>query len=338
LKSQTGLVLLSVRPLFFFFVLGLDVASLNITLAALAGLFLGAAVRRRMDERRASLRVSITEAGQIQPQLLVIGSLVDEAWQILHHMSRTDNPMAVRSNLLVYLFSSVRSAASQSSLASRIHGAKSYEDLNKGQLVATILMQIVGVLFGTVVSGNLLEPQPIGHFADVIVALLMFGLILFFVLQAFTRIFGNDIFSATFSPLRWIVRETSALAAIFPALVTYGVRHLGWSVLLRQVMGLEGYRFNIPLIQQYPSAISQKLGKYENMPPGAEQRALTKRSAWIARHLGDVSQTFSKLVITADDITSLLRAVEDDQTLVHAAYYSDDECITRIADWIARRG
>jgi hypothetical protein len=37
-------------------------------------------------------------------------------------------------------------------------------------------------------------------------------------------------------------------------------------------------------------------------------------------------------------MTSLLRTIEEDQTLVHAAYYTDDECIARIADWIAGRG
>jgi hypothetical protein len=35
-------------------------------------------------------------------------------------------------------------------------------------------------------------------------------------------------------------------------------------------------------------------------------------------------------------MTSLLKSVERDETLVHAAYYTDEECIARIADWIAR--
>jgi hypothetical protein len=43
----------------------------------------------------------------------------------------------------------------------------------------------------------------------------------------------------------------------------------------------------------------------------------------------------SKLAVTTADLTSLLRTVEEDQTPVHAAYYTDDECIARIADWIA---
>ncbi len=38
------------------------------------------------------------------------------------------------------------------------------------------------------------------------------------------------------------------------------------------------------------------------------------RNAWIGRHLGDVSRTFSKMVVTAADIASLLRTVEEDET------------------------
>ena len=71
------------------------------------------------------------------------------------------------------------------------------------------------------------------------------------------------------------------------------------------------------------------------MPIGAEQRALSRRSAWIGRHLEGVSETFSKVVVTAADISALLRTIEEDETLVHGAYYTDDECIDRIADWIA---
>lgn len=33
----------------------------------------------------------------------------------------------------------------------------------------------------------------------------------------------------------------------------------------------------------------------------------------------------------------LLRTIEADQTLVHAAYYTDDECIALIAEWIAEK-
>jgi len=103
-------------------------------------------------------------------------------------------------------------------------------------------------------------------------------------------------------------------------------------------MGLDNYGFDPPPITQCPSNLAETFAKYENMPARAEQRALEKRGAWIARHLGDVSQTFANLVVTASDLISLLRMIEADQTLVHAAYYTDDDCIARIADWIAGNG
>src|SRR5262245_38547121 len=103
-------------------------------------------------------------------------------------------------------------------------------------------------------------------------------------------------------------------------------------------MGLESYRFAVPAIEQAPKNVPETLVRYEDMPTTAEQRALTMRGAWIVRHLSNVAQTFSKLVVTSADIDLLQRAIEADQTLVHAAYYTDPECIARIADWIACRG
>lgn len=99
-------------------------------------------------------------------------------------------------------------------------------------------------------------------------------------------------------------------------------------------MGLEGYRFTLPMIARTPALAPENCYKYEDLPKEAEQRALSMRNAWINRHFGDVTETFSKMVVTASDLSSLLRLVEADQSLVHAAYYPDDECIARIADWI----
>ena len=154
---------------------------------------------------------------------------------------------------------------------------------------------------------------------------------------AFTKLFGESFFSAVVSLFRRCAEIIGSLATIFSAMVTYGVRYISWPVLLKLATGLEGYRFKIPVIEQLPSNVPEHFVKYEDLPEGPKQRALSKRSAWVSGHLGDVSQTFSKLTITAADISSLLRIVEADQTLVHAAYYTDDECVARIADWIAGR-
>jgi len=159
--------------------------------------------------------------------------------------------------------------------------------------------------------------------------------ILFVLILLFTRMFGPEFYSAFFWPFRWCAYRIGAIKGIFRKIGTYVVRSRGWSVLLAIAMGLEGYRHQLPLIEQYPSSIPGNCVRYENMPRSAQQRALARRGAWIDRHLNDVAQTFSKLVVTSADITLLQRAIEADQTLVHAAYYTDDECIARIADWIA---
>jgi len=148
---------------------------------------------------------------------------------------------------------------------------------------------------------------------------------------------GNEIFLAVSFPFRWCQRFLVSLASVFPAMVTYFVRDRTWSVVVKTAMGLDGYRFNVPMVKQAPSHIAIKFGRYEDMPIGAERRALKSRSAWIERHIEDVSHTFSKMTIATTDISSLLRTIEADQTLVHAAYYTDNECIARIADWIAAK-
>jgi hypothetical protein len=149
---------------------------------------------------------------------------------------------------------------------------------------------------------------------------------------------GRDFYSAYSLPLRWLAHLVWSLGSIFTALATYMLRRKAWSLLQAMAMGLEGYRYELPKIEQSPSYASAGSVKYENMPTAAEQRALKARGNWVGLHLGDVSQAFAKITVTAADITSLLRMVEADQSLVHGAYYSDDDCIARIADWIAGRG
>jgi hypothetical protein len=215
----------------------------------------------------------------------------------------------------------------------RIHGARSYRDLGLLAKLTLVFVYVLDFLVAAFVL-ILLSKRTSGGYA----ASSFFGLLFFLLILVFTGIFGETFFSAFWSPFRWCARRVGSLASVFPAMVTYGVRSSGWLVLLKMIMGLESYRFEIPLVEQYPSGVGKEFVRYENMPSGAEQRAVDKRSAWISRHLGGVSQTFSKLAVTAADITELLRTVEEDQTLVHAAYYTDDECIARVADWIACRG
>jgi hypothetical protein len=277
---------------------------------------------------------------QIQPKFLAIGSVMDEPWQLLYHMRNTPNPMAVEANLIRYLISSMQSHISRSRQIGRIYEVKSYGDL---KLTAKLVLGLTHLLF--------LLPSVLLMMAAIIVPFLrgpmssemlivMVGLFAYFGvwfvwILLFTRMFGPEFYSAFFAPLRWCVYRVGAIKGTFKEIATYIVRRRGWSVVLAIAMGLEGYRHQLPRIEQYPSSVPGVT--YENMPAGAQQRALAKRGAWIDRHVDNIAQTFSKLVVTSADITMLQHAIEADQTLVHAAYYTDDECIARIADWIAAK-
>jgi hypothetical protein len=171
----------------------------------------------------------------------------------------------------------------------------------------------------------------------VVLFLGIFALLFIIFVLFLTKLLEETFYSAFLSPFRWFMLRATSLGSIFTEIGTYVVHNRGWSVLQARVMGLEGYRFQLPLIEQRPSYLPKNYVKYEDMPMGAEQRAMTTRNASIGLHFGEVSQTFAKMVVTAADLTELLHTVEADQSLVHAAYYTDDECIARIADWIAAK-
>jgi hypothetical protein len=288
------------------------------------------------------------------PRFLAIGSNVDEAWQILYHMRNADNPLAIRSNWAAFLFSSLRSHRALRAEVARIHGAKSYRDLGiAGRMVMafTHVFSILAVGAGTLLlyvaqndamSSFMPQQEFERSFGDfiflVVLSLLMSATIVFIFVLTLVRPFGEKFLSAFLSPLRSFGWCVSAFVSLPNDLVTYVVRRRSWSVLLAIALGLEGYRFAMPGVDQSPDSTAGHFFKYESMAKGAADRALDNRSAWIARHLGDISQSFSKLAVTAADISALLRTVEEDQTLVHGAYYSDDACIARIAEWIAGRG
>jgi hypothetical protein len=269
---------------------------------------------------------------QIQPKFLAIGSPMDEPWQLLHHMRNASNPMAVQTSLIRYLISSLQARVSRSHQIAQIYGAKSYRDLEPVAKLFLALAHLTAVLSIFAIWPmwkSQIEREP---WLDLLSWSGLAGLVL---VALSTLIFGAEFTSAFGSPSRWCAHRLGAIKGIFGEIVTYIIRSRGWSVVVAIAMGLEGYRHQLPLIEQNPSSVPGNLITYEDMPIGAQQRALAKRGAWIDRHLSDVAQTFSKLVVTSADIVLLLRAIEADQTLVHAAYYSDDECIARIADWIA---
>jgi hypothetical protein len=79
--------------------------------------------------RKGPIEPFFKTATQMQPKFLAIGSRMDEPWQLLHYMREAPNPMAVETNLIRYLGSSMQSHISKSHQVARIYGAKSYHDL-----------------------------------------------------------------------------------------------------------------------------------------------------------------------------------------------------------------
>jgi hypothetical protein len=274
-------------------------------------------------------------------RFLVINSQMDETWQILHHICNVRNPFAITGNWLTYLYVFTRSHILQRYEISLIHGAQSLRDLNILAKIQVITVHvIVHITMSLVIIGMLFGVVP----WFMVVASVAFCYLAILAGSRGERPSSSGSvspvrrYSALVSPYRRYARVVGSLGSVVPGLATYIVRRKGWSVLMAMVMGLEGYRYRVPVVEQHPSCVPKNRVKYESMPEGAEQRALAMRNAWIGRHFGDVTQTLSKMVVTAADLSSLLRAIEADQSLVHAAYYTDDECIARIADWIAGRG
>jgi hypothetical protein len=281
----------------------------------------------------------LREADGINSQLLAIGSRRDEPWQILYHMRSADNPLAISTNLVRYVFSSLRLHMRAAAEADDILGAKSFKTaglIRKTFVVVSCALLLIGVGLPTVAvatsNGSVFLVT-----VCVIVTVLCFIATIYFLLR-FTRDRDWRQYNSPYNaPARWLGHLLDGLLSVPTDVLTYLIRRKSWSVLVGIAMGLEHYRFELPRVQQLPNFRFNCLSSYEDIPTAALERAELRRSDWIARHLGSVSATFAELAITAADISSLLRTIEQDQSLIHASYYTDDECIARIADWIAGR-
>ncbi len=238
-------------------------------------------------------------------------SRMDEAWQVLHHMRTVNNPLAVQTLAYILVFSTFRSHMVRAAESELILGAKPFTDFSfSARLVHTLLYSVF------VLTLLIAIPAVAADFGWLTLDCRYCFHCLHVRFDSCPRELGARPFNGPgAAPIRWYGRLIGAVMGVPISVLTYFVRRNAWPILLAMVMGLEGYRFELPGIAWKPETEHANV-TYEDLLDSVVQRALDKRSAWVARHLGDFSQTFSRLAVTAADITLLLRMIEEDQTLI----------------------
>jgi hypothetical protein len=291
--------------------------------------------------KKRSIEPTVDEALKRQPQLLAIGSSEDEAWQFLHHMREFANPLATSENPLSYLAKSVRDRISRSNQLFYIRHASNWEDLGKHKLSAFIAMSIcfawacVWLAFTAKAAWH--GYKETGWSLPPVLFNLICGMFIWYVLVLiFMEFFGTSFHLLSMTPFRWCRQLLGAVPSIFTGIGTYLFRNRGWPKLVAIAMGLSDYPHQLPSIERIPKiAAFENFVKYEDIPLIALENARKRRKTSIGRYVEKTSKAFSELVVTATDVNALLQTIETDQLLIHAAYYTDHECIVRIADWIS---
>jgi hypothetical protein len=289
-----------------------------------------------------STSIQLRDGTNMEDVFLVMNSHLDEAWQVLFHLRSSKNPLAIKVNLITYLLTSLRSNVFLRDKAASLLYRSFAKQLSLIGKIVLILMSMVyfgplSALAYVVVRQLSRHNYTLDNIFFIFSCLLPPLIVLGLVRGPLSLIFGEEFYVAFLSPFRWFIHRIQSVAGTLSDLATYVVRYRAWSVLQRIAMGLDGYQSKIPVIEYDPSRIVGASVHLVYMPLRAEQRALANRNDWITQHFGDISQTFANLAVNAADLSSLLRKIEEDATLVHGAYYSDEDCIAEIADWIAGR-
>jgi hypothetical protein len=140
------------------------------------------------------------------------------------------------------------------------------------------------------------------------------------------------------APALWIGRTLRVIAAIPNEMATYGVRKRAWPIFQQLALGLVSYQHELPSINLRPKHLRSGLYHYESLPTHVVFSATKKRDDAIIKEVGTVTRFLGRRDIAMGDMSSLLEQLEMNVSLVHAVYYADDECIERIARWIAGKG
>ncbi len=272
--------------------------------------------------------------GIARPPILCISSKNDEAWQVLHHVIKFDNPIKPDGGLIHFLTGAHRDYVARSWEIERARGAAVMPDRFDAKLVAIAfglswfypIIVLLRVGISNLFAGDLIHG----------VGFIVLTIFLCILLVVLASVFDDmDLFRLP----RWFVRQGRATLRVVYDIGNYVVRKRGWLFFREMALGLEGYRLGLPQPIKELKFGRSVICTYEDLSDlskEAEDRALLRREEWMKRSFGSVTKTLAEMAAT--DLKSLLKVVETDLSLVHAAYYTDDECIARIAKWIAGKG
>lgn len=261
--------------------------------------------------------------------LLVLSSRVDEACQILYHLVRAENPLAPRVGLLAHLRAFRSHYLLQQASIRRLRGVQRFRDANVHIKAGVIFC------FFFLWSLVVLSRSGSGEFQSDTVKLAYFFLPVV-LLVALAQ--GEQFASALLSPLMALRHQIGVYLLLPNEVTTYIVRKRAWAVFQRTGLGLDSYPAGLPPVSREPGFLPRALFQYEELPGTIEERALRKRDSGLGQHVGTIAWLLAKDDVTAGDISALLQSLEEDISLVHAAYYSEPECTDRMARWIADKG
>lgn len=289
--------------------------------------------------------VILRDGVKMDDVFLVVNSSFDEAWQVLHHIRNTTNPFIVKDSLGHYVGTTFWSNIKIRDRAALLLYRSFTKDLS---LMAKIWLAVMYVVYCVppLIMAYIIALSYINFYKGaeksiaptyLFVAICLSPPIIaaWFVRGPLSKIFGDQFYFAFLRPFRWFINRAKSVGGILSDIAVYVIRYRSWSILQRIVLGLDGYRFEMPEIETDPSAILGADVTFVHMPREAEQRALANRNVSVTGRLVEVSRLFANYSVTTTDALALLREIEENTTLVHGAYYSDDACVAEIADWIA---
>lgn len=291
--------------------------------------------------------IALQESGKMRDVFLAMNSRFDEAWQVLYNTRNTKNPFAVKDNLILYLYTSFRS-----NIAIRDRSdILLYKSLAKHlSVVATILLWFMYIIYFTplMIIIYLISILYVKYYISsggpvvveftyllIVICLLIPVITAWLVRGPLSKTFGDEFYISFLRPFRWLIHRAKSFGGIFGDIATYIIRYRAWQVLQRIAMGLDGYQSETPNVDSDPSVILGQEVTFMYMPKEAEQRALASRNTWATKYFGEFSLLFANHSKDTVSATSLLREIEENVTLVHGAYYTDDACIAEVANWIA---